>query len=100
MAGGVDLFKWQEVLCRYVSKLRKQLEDACAEIFPSAQDQERVKSVLSDLAKTAADFKQIVARAAETFVAGLMPRVRYTLKGSTACSLYCLLPVLCSSICT
>lgn len=62
---------------RYVAKLRKQLEDACAEIFSSTDDRERIKSVLSDLSKTAADFKQIVSRAAESFVAGLMPRVRY-----------------------
>ena len=61
---------------RYVSKLRKQLEDACVEIFSSTEDQERVKSVLSDLSKTASDFRQIVTRAAETFVVGLMPRLR------------------------
>ena len=64
------------MVCRYVTKLRKQLEDACVDIFSSPEDLDRVKSVLSDLAKTAADFKQIAARAAESFVVGLMPRVR------------------------
>ena len=63
-------------MCRYVAKLRKQLEDACADIFSSTDDRERIRSVLSDLSKTAADFKQIVTRAAESFVVGLMPRVR------------------------
>lgn len=62
--------------CRYVAKLRRQLEDACADVFSSTEDCERIKSVLSDLSKTAADFKQIVTRAAESFVSGLMPRVR------------------------
>ncbi|KAK9828174.1 hypothetical protein WJX74_001770 [Apatococcus lobatus] len=69
-------FNNADISSGYVAKLRKQLEDACADIFSSTDDRERIKSVLSDLSKTAADFKQIVTRAAESFVIGLMPRVR------------------------
>lgn len=62
--------------CRYVLKLRSQLESAAEGVFSAAADRERVRSVLADLAKTSGDFKQITQRALDSLSSGIMPRLR------------------------
>ena len=63
-------------ICRYVGKLRADLEEGALEVFSGAAERERVRSVLADLAKTASDFRAITSRALEQLASAIVPRLR------------------------
>ena len=63
-------------LCSYASKLQEQLVLMAGDVFPAAHDQERIRSVLSDLAKTAADFRDIAGRAIDHLSTGSLLQLR------------------------
>jgi hypothetical protein len=65
-----------EVSAAYVGKLRQQLEQLAAQLFPAPNDRDRIKLVLADLGKTAAEFRALAARGVEQLCAALMPRLR------------------------
>mmetsp|Transcript_26 Transcript_26/g.78 ORF Transcript_26/g.78 Transcript_26/m.78 type:complete len:746 (+) Transcript_26:194-2431(+) len=65
-----------EISGTYVTKLRQELEHIAMEMFPAAQDRERVKSCLADLAKTSSDFHSLAAKALNSVASGLFPRLR------------------------
>ena len=46
------------------------------DVFPAAHDQERIRSVLADLAKTAADFREIAGRAIDHLSTGCLLQLR------------------------
>ncbi len=62
--------------CRYVGKLREELEDSSYHFFGSSNERERIKSVLADLSKTSSDFAHITARALEQLSTAIVPRLR------------------------
>ena len=61
---------------RYVQKLRIELESSTSQLFPSPGQHQRIKSVLSDLSKTASDLRQITSKALDHVANGLMPQLR------------------------
>lgn len=63
--------------CSYASKLQEQLSLMAADVFPASHDQERIRSVLSDLSKTAADFRDIAARAIDHLATGSLLQLRW-----------------------
>lgn len=67
---------WIPLTCRYVGKLRADLEEGALEVFSGAAERERVRSVLADLAKTASDFRAITSRALEQLASAIVPRLR------------------------
>lgn len=62
---------------RYVQKLRIELESSTSQLFPSPGQHQRIKSVLSDLSKTASDLRHITTKAVDHVASGLMPQLRY-----------------------
>ena len=64
---------------RYVQKLRIELESSTSQLFPSPGQHQRIKSVLSDLSKTASDLRHITSKALDHVANGLMPQLRYAL---------------------
>ena len=48
-------------------------------MFPSASQHQRIKSVLTDLSKTASDLRHITSKALDHVANGLMPQLRYLL---------------------
>lgn len=60
----------------YASKLQEQLGLLAADIFPALHDQERIRSVLADLSKTAADFKDIATKAVDHLSTGSLLQLR------------------------
>jgi len=63
-------------LCRYVLKLRQELEEFTADIFAGAAEREQIRSVLADLAKTSGDFRQLAGWALASLAAALLNRLR------------------------
>ena len=64
-------------VCRYVQKLRIELESSTSQLFPSPGQHQRIKSVLTDLSKTASDLRHITTKALDHVTNGLMPQLRY-----------------------
>ncbi|DBB16575.1 TPA: Golgi transport complex subunit 4 [Trebouxia sp. C0006] len=60
----------------YVQKLRSELEGSSSQMFPSASQHQRIKSVLTDLSKTASDLRHITSKALDHVANGLMPQLR------------------------
>ncbi|DBA99835.1 TPA: Golgi transport complex subunit 4, variant 2 [Trebouxia sp. C0004] len=60
----------------YVQKLRSELESSSSQMFPSASQHQRIKSVLTDLSKTASDLGHITSKALDHVANGLMPQLR------------------------
>ncbi|KAE8695519.1 Conserved oligomeric Golgi complex subunit 4 [Hibiscus syriacus] len=60
----------------YVLKLKHEIEEQCAEVFPAPAERERVKSCLSELADLSNTFKQAQNAGMEQLVATVTPRIR------------------------
>ncbi|CAM8941950.1 unnamed protein product [Rhodiola kirilowii] len=60
----------------YVLKLRHEIEEQCAEVFPAPADRERIKSCLSELGDMSNNFKQLLNGGMEQLVATVTPRIR------------------------
>lgn len=65
-----------DVSCEYILKLRHEIEEQCAEVFPAPADREKVKSCLSMLGETSNNFKQALNAGMEQLVATVIPRIR------------------------
>ncbi|XP_077237861.1 conserved oligomeric Golgi complex subunit 4 [Tasmannia lanceolata] len=68
-----------DVSSEYVLKLRQEIEEQCAEVFPAPADRERVKSCLSELGEMSNGFKQTLNAGMEQLVASVTPRIRSVL---------------------
>lgn len=60
-----------------MQKLRIELESSTSQLFPSPGQHQRIKSVLTDLSKTASDLRHITTKALDHVTNGLMPQLRY-----------------------
>ncbi|GAB2300581.1 Golgi transport complex subunit 4 [Dionaea muscipula] len=65
-----------DVSAEYVLKLRHEIEEQCAELFPAPADREKIKSCLSELGEMSNSFKQALNGGMEQLVATVAPRVR------------------------
>ncbi|KAL5572211.1 hypothetical protein UlMin_021808 [Ulmus minor] len=65
-----------DVSSEYVLKLRHEIEEQSAEVFPAPGDRERVKSCLSELGDISNTFKQALLAGMEQIVATVTPRIR------------------------
>lgn len=65
-----------DVSSEYVLKLRHEIEELCAEAFPTPADRERVKSCLSELNEMSNTFKKALSIGMEQLVATVTPRIR------------------------
>lgn len=75
-----------DVSADYVQKLRREIEQSGLDRFTVAADRNRVRSCLSDLAKTAGDFRAVATSALEALASGIMPRLRSHLDAVTGVS--------------
>lgn len=62
--------------CRYVLKLRGELEEGATQVFGGAGEREQVRSVLADLAKTSADFGALASWALAAVAGATATRLR------------------------
>lgn len=69
-------FNNADISALYVDKLRQQLEELAGQLFPAAHDRDRIKLVLADLGKTAADFRRLCVHAAEQLCTALAANLR------------------------
>ncbi|MBA0839355.1 hypothetical protein Goarm_005092 [Gossypium armourianum] len=60
----------------YVLKLKHEIEEQCAEVFPALAEREKVKSCLSELADLSNTFRQALNAGMEQLVATVTPRIR------------------------
>ncbi|KAJ7951380.1 Conserved oligomeric Golgi complex subunit 4 [Quillaja saponaria] len=65
-----------DVSGEYVLKLKHEIEEQCAEVFPAPADREKVKSCLSELTDMSNTFKQVLNAGLEQLVKDVMPRIR------------------------
>lgn len=65
-----------DVSGEYVLKLKHEIEEQCAEVFPAPADREKVKSCLSELSDMSNTFKQALNAGMEQLVATVTPRIR------------------------
>ncbi|KAJ3683805.1 hypothetical protein LUZ60_014032 [Juncus effusus] len=65
-----------DISSEYVLKLRHEIEDLCAEAFPSQTDRERVKSCLSELADISNTFKRMLNSGLDQLLQSVGPRIR------------------------
>ncbi|XP_059624106.1 conserved oligomeric Golgi complex subunit 4 [Cornus florida] len=65
-----------DVSSEYALKLRHEIEEQCAEVFPAPVDRERVKSCLSELGEMSNSFKKALTFGMEQLVAIITPRIR------------------------
>ncbi|KAJ1414763.1 Conserved oligomeric Golgi complex, subunit 4 [Sesbania bispinosa] len=65
-----------DVSSEYVLKLKHEIEEQCAEVFPAPADREKVKSCLSELGDSSNAFKQALNAGIEQLVATITPRIR------------------------
>ncbi|GMH10079.1 hypothetical protein Nepgr_011920 [Nepenthes gracilis] len=65
-----------DVSSEYVLKLRHEIEEQCAEVFPAPAEREKVKSCLSELGEMSNSFKQALNTGMEQLVATVTPRIR------------------------
>ncbi|KAB2041058.1 hypothetical protein ES319_D02G123200v1 [Gossypium barbadense] len=60
----------------YVLKLKHEIEEQCAEVFPAPTEREKVKSCLSELADLSNTFKQAQNAGMEQLAATVTPQIR------------------------
>ncbi|TYI39498.1 hypothetical protein ES332_A02G102700v1 [Gossypium tomentosum] len=60
----------------YVLKLKHEIEEQCAEVFPAPTEREKVKSCLSELADLSNTFKQAQNACMEQLAATVTPQIR------------------------
>ncbi|GAV75387.1 COG4 domain-containing protein [Cephalotus follicularis] len=65
-----------DVSSEYVLKLKHEIEEQCAEVFPAPAEREKVKSCLSELSDINNTFKQALNAGLEQLVATVTPRIR------------------------
>lgn len=65
-----------DVSCEYILKLRHEIEEQCAEVFPAPADREKIKSCLSMLGETSNIFKQALNAGMDHLVGTITPRIR------------------------
>ncbi|BAT80363.1 hypothetical protein LR48_Vigan635s005500 [Vigna angularis] len=65
-----------DVSSEYVLKLKHEIEEQCAEVFPALADREKVKSCLTELADSSNAFKQALTAGIEQLVSTITPRIR------------------------
>lgn len=65
-----------DVSSEYALKLRHEIEEQCAEVFPAPADRERVKSCLSELGEMSNSFKKALNVGMEQLVSTVTPRIR------------------------
>ncbi|GLT79836.1 hypothetical protein SLA2020_513090 [Shorea laevis] len=65
-----------DVSSEYVMKLKHEIEEQCAEVFPASAERERVKSCLSELGDLSNTFKQALNAGLEQLVATVTSRIR------------------------
>ncbi|KAG0501331.1 hypothetical protein HPP92_001403 [Vanilla planifolia] len=65
-----------DVSVEYALKLRHEIEEQCAEVFPVHTDREKVKSCLSELGDISSGFKRILVSGLEQLMASVSPRIR------------------------
>ncbi|XP_014499059.1 conserved oligomeric Golgi complex subunit 4-like [Vigna radiata var. radiata] len=65
-----------DVSSEYVLKLKHEIEEQCAEVFPAPADREKVKSCLTELADSSNAFKQALTAGIEQLVSTIAPRLR------------------------
>ncbi|XP_021297102.1 conserved oligomeric Golgi complex subunit 4 [Herrania umbratica] len=70
----------------YVLKLKHEIEEQCAEVFPAPAVREKVKSCLSELADLSNTFKQALNAGMEQLVATVTPRIRSVLDNAATIS--------------
>ncbi|CAL9076203.1 unnamed protein product [Musa textilis] len=75
-----------DVSAEYVLKLRHEIEEQCAQVFPTPADREKVKSCLSELGDISIAFKQVLQSGLEQLVSTVSPRIRPILDTVTTIS--------------
>lgn len=65
-----------DVSAEYVDKLRQQLEGLAAKVFSASHDRDRVKLVLADLSKTAADFRRLCLQSSDQLCNAIIGHLR------------------------
>ncbi|XP_065030626.1 conserved oligomeric Golgi complex subunit 4-like [Musa acuminata AAA Group] len=75
-----------DVSAEYVLKLRHEIEEQCAQVFPTPVDREKVKSCLSELGDINIAFKQVLQSGLEQLVSTVSPRIRPILDTVTTIS--------------
>ncbi|KAI3778414.1 hypothetical protein L2E82_07690 [Cichorium intybus] len=65
-----------DVSSEYVLKLRHEIEDQCAQVFPTPNDRERIKSCLSELVETSNAFQKALISSLEHLVGTVTHRIR------------------------
>ncbi|KAA0039804.1 conserved oligomeric Golgi complex subunit 4 [Cucumis melo var. makuwa] len=65
-----------DVSSEYVLKLKHEIEEQCAEVFPAPAEREKVKSCLSELGDMSNTFKQALNAGLEQLVGTIAPRIR------------------------
>ncbi|KAE9598059.1 hypothetical protein Lal_00003977 [Lupinus albus] len=68
-----------DVSSEYVLKLKYEIEEQCAEVFPAPSDREKVKSCLSELGESSNAFKQALNAGLEQLGATIIPWLRSVL---------------------
>uniref|UniRef100_A0A7S0RYR1 Conserved oligomeric Golgi complex subunit 4 n=1 Tax=Chlamydomonas leiostraca TaxID=1034604 RepID=A0A7S0RYR1_9CHLO len=79
-----------DVAAEYVAKLKGELEGYLPDLFPGSPtapaDRERVRGVLGELARTAAELRHAHTKAVDALAEGLVPRLRPVLDDVAAAS--------------
>ncbi|XP_020572165.1 conserved oligomeric Golgi complex subunit 4 isoform X2 [Phalaenopsis equestris] len=65
-----------DISAEYVLKLRHEIEEQCAEVFPAPADREKVKSCLSELGEISSTYKRILSSRLDQLMASISPRIR------------------------
>ncbi|GJT90661.1 conserved oligomeric Golgi complex subunit 4 [Tanacetum coccineum] len=76
---GVDIataLNNMDVSSEYALKLRHEIEEQCAEVFPAPTDRERIKSCLSELGEMSNGFKKALVAGLEQLVGTVTHRIR------------------------
>ncbi|XP_078439743.1 conserved oligomeric Golgi complex subunit 4 [Wolffia australiana] len=65
-----------DVSTEYVLKLRQEIEEKCAQVFPGHGDQEKVKACMAEWGEISKSLKQAVSGGLEQLAGTLTPRIR------------------------
>lgn len=65
-----------DVSSEYALKLRHEIEEQCAEVFPASGDRERIKSCLSEFGEMSNGFKKALVAGLEQLVGTVTHRIR------------------------
>ncbi|CAA6663171.1 unnamed protein product [Spirodela intermedia] len=65
-----------DVSAEYVLKLRHEIEEQCAEVFPAPGDRDKLKSCVSEWGEISNSFKQVLNAGMEQLATTLTPRIR------------------------